>query len=209
MLCSTTAMRPLAEDGARKVQPANLPPLDHRDTQQSRKYKPRTTSNGENTGDVEAPCEKLTTDRYHPHAPQPQPQDHHETSPDEHEEPTPMGLCGNEGDNAPRYVGRIHDFPARASRSRLVRNAGGRGVMLAFRALEVLEPVFTPKPTAPDPQTIPEALTAPDANDDEINNMRRLSVFTWVPLPTNENITTPRWVFRRKFENGTFIGCKA
>jgi len=37
--------------------------------------------------------------------------------------------------------------------------------MLDLGSFEVLEPVFTPKPTAPDPQTIREALTAPDMNE--------------------------------------------
>ena len=46
-----------------------------------------------------------------------------------------------------------------------VRNAGG-GV-LAYGALEDLEPAFAPTPTpaTPDPQTTHEALTGPDSND--------------------------------------------
>jgi len=36
--------------------------------------------------------------------------------------------------------------------------------------------------------------------DDEINNIRRLAVFREVPRPI-----TPKWVFRRKFENGTLV----
>ena len=43
---------------------------------------------------------------------------------------------------------------------------------------------------------------------DEINNLRRLSVFQEVPCPTNKNVITPRWVFRRKFENRTLIKYK-
>jgi len=73
-------------------QPANLLPLNHRDTQQPRKYQPRPTSNGENIGDVEAARE--ARHNYN-----------RRITPDEHEEPTPMDLRGNEGDNVPPYVG--------------------------------------------------------------------------------------------------------
>ena len=39
------------------------------------------------------------------------------------------------------------------------------------------------------------------AMDFEIETMRRLNVFTAVPRPAKTNVITPRWVFRRKFEN--------
>jgi len=45
--------------------------------------------------------------------------------------------------------------------------------------------------------------------DDEINNMRRLAIFREVPRPRDRNIITPKWVFRRKFENGTLVKHKA
>ena len=35
--------------------------------------------------------------------------------------------------------------------------------------------------------------------------MRRLDVYKEVPRPKNRNIITPKWVFRRKFENGILI----
>ena len=37
--------------------------------------------------------------------------------------------------------------------------------MIAFKAFEDDGPAFTPTPTTPDPQTIRDALRAPDAND--------------------------------------------
>jgi hypothetical protein len=221
----------LPEDGAavemRHAQPANLPPTttwptvagpSTHTTAAQVPQESRPTSDGANNSDVEAPREKLTIripGRYHPRAPQAQLQHHPEASADEPPEPTPMDLHGDEADSAPRYVGRVHDFPARASRSGLVRNEGGGGAMLAYGAFEVVEPTFTPKPTTPDPQTVREALAAPDANewtaamDDEINNMRRLGVFKEVPRPIDKNVITPQWVFRRKFENGALIRYKA
>jgi len=87
--------------------------------------------------------------------------------------------------------------------------------VLAFREFEVLEPVFTPKPMAPDPQTIHKALTTPDtsegtaAMDDEINNTHHLSIFKEVPCLVNENVIMPQWVFCCKFKNGTLIKYKA
>jgi len=45
--------------------------------------------------------------------------------------------------------------------------------------------------------------------DIEIENMRRLQVFRVVPRPDDTNIITPRWVFRRKFENGLLVKHKA
>ena len=92
-----------------------------------------------------------------------------------------------------------------------MRVAGDEGAMLAYTAFEVLESAFVPTPTTPNPQTVCEALNEPDATgwttamDDEINNMRRLAVFREVPRPRDRNITTPKWVFRRKFENGTLF----
>jgi len=35
--------------------------------------------------------------------------------------------------------------------------------------------------------------------------MRRLAIFREVPRPRDHNIITPKWVFRRKFENGTLV----
>ena len=87
--------------------------------------------------------------------------------------------------------------------------------MLAYMVFEVLEPVFTPMLTTPNPRTVCEALSEPDANewtaamDNEINNMRCLNVFKVVPRPKDHNVITPKWVFRRKFENGTLAKYKA
>jgi len=176
-----------------------------------------------NVHDVdEPPRDKITIripGRYHPRAPRPS---HREASADTHEEPMDTDHDGT--DRAPRYVGRIHDYPDRSSRSGLVRNAGGgatmrdtggEGAMLAYGAFEVLESAFTPTPTTPNPLTVHEAFSAPDANewtaamDDEINNMRRLNVFKEVPRPKAHNIITPKWVFRRKFEDGILVKHKA
>ena len=63
-------------------------------------------------------------------------------------------------------------------------------------------------PTTPNPQTIRGALNAPDwvaVMNDEINNLRRINVFKEVPRPKNKGIITPRWIFRRKFENRILI----
>ena len=55
----------------------------------------------------------------------------------------------------------------------------------------------------------------PDANDwtaamdAENENMHRTNVFKEVPCPSDKNIVTPPWVFRRKFENGMLIKHKA
>ena len=122
----------------------------------------------------------------------------------------------DEIDTAPKYVGQIHHFPERSSRSGLVRDAGGGGALIAFGAFEEIEePASEPTPTTPDPQTVNEALKAPDANEwiaamnIEIENMRHLGVFREIPRPDNKNIITPRWVFHRKFENGILIKYKA
>jgi hypothetical protein len=99
--------------------------------------------------------------------------------------------------------------------SSLVRNAGGGGAMLAYGALEVFDPSFAPMPVTPDPQPTCEVLRAPDTNDwvvamdVEIDNMHCLKVYKEVPRPNDKNIITPRWVFHRKFENGTLIKHKA
>ena len=160
--------------------------------------------------------------RYHPRAPRLQSPTRYETSVETHGEP--MDISSDEDDQAPKYVGRVHHFPERSSRSGLVRNGGGgasaraagdEGAMLAYGAFEVLEQTFIPTPTTPNPLTIHEAYNAPDANewmvamDDEINNMRRLDVFKEVARPKNHNVITPKWVFRRKFENGTLVKHKA
>jgi len=152
--------------------------------------------------------------RYHPHAPQPQ-QQPEPMSPQNDSEESPTSLRGDEDDDAPQHVGSVHRFPARSTRSGLVCNAGGPGALLAFGAFEGLEPAFMPTPTTPDPQTTREALRAPDANDwkaamgAEIDDMRRLSVFKEVPRPNGKNIITPKWVFRRKYENGSLTKYKA
>ena len=158
--------------------------------------------------------------RYHPRAPR---QRSPSKAPVETQEELTEMTAEND-DAAPKYVGRIHHFPERSSRSGLVRNAGGEvamraagdeGAMIAYTAFEVAEPAFIPTPATPNPMSIHEAHNAPDANDwmaamdDEINNMRRLAVFKEVPKPKNRNIITPKWVFRRKFEDGTLVKHKA
>ena len=91
-----------------------------------------------------------------------------------------------------------------------MRNAGGSGALLAFGAFEGLEPAFVP-----DPQTTREALRVPDTNDwkaamdAEIDDTRRLSVFKEVPRPNGKNTITPKWVFCRKYENGSLTKHKA
>jgi hypothetical protein len=81
-----------------------------------------------------------------------------------------MESCSNEANDAPRYVGRIHDFPARATRSGLVHNAGRGGAMLAYGAFEVCDPSFAPTPATPNPQSTREALRAPDASGNGCRN---------------------------------------
>ena len=96
-----------------------------------------------------------------------------------------------------------------------MRNAGGSGALLAFGAFEGLEPAFAPTPTTPDLQTTREALRVPDTNDwkaamdAEIDDMRRLSVFKEVPRPNGKDTITPKWVSRRKYENGSLTKHKA
>jgi len=80
-------------------------------------------------------------------------------------EDPPTSLRGDEDDNAPQYVGRVHQLPARSICSGFVRNAGVPGALLAFRAFERLEPALAPTTTTLDPRTTCEALCAPDAND--------------------------------------------
>ena len=70
-------------------------------------------------------------------------------------------------------------------------------------------------PTTLDPQTTREAFRALNANDwkvamdAEIDNMRRLNAFKEVPRSNGKNIITPKWVFRRKYENGSLTKHKA
>ena len=139
--------------------------------------------------------------RYHPNAPKPAIE-------------TPSSLSGDVDDDAPQYVGRVHQYPTHSTRSGLVRRSEGAGASLAFGAYEIAQD-FVPTPSTPDPQTIRDALDAPDANewraamDIEIENMRRLNVFKTVSRPPDTNIITPRWVFHRKFENGALVKHKA
>ena len=78
--------------------------------------------------------------KHHPRrAPQPEPPTRHSTPQTEPEE-----LLQGDSDEAPQYVGRVHQFPARSTRSGLVRDAGGGGALLAFRAFEDVRPTFTP-----------------------------------------------------------------
>jgi hypothetical protein len=146
--------------------------------------------------------------RYHPRAPP-------VALTDDPAENIPSNLVGDETDDAPQYVGQVHNYPSRSTRSGLVRHAAGTGALLAFSAFEQLAKAFTPTPSTPDPRMIQDALGAPDANewraaiDIEIENMRRLNVFRSVPRPHDTNTITPRWVFRRKFENGALVKHKA
>ena len=45
--------------------------------------------------------------------------------------------------------------------------------------------------------------------DNEITNMLHLGVFREIPRPDDKNIITPKWVFRRKFEDGLLVKHKA
>ena len=117
-------------------------------------------------------------------------------------------------DNAPQYVGCMHKFPAHSMRSGLVHNSGGEGTLIAFGAFEEV-PAFAPTPTTPDPQTVSQALEAPDADewaaamDNKITNMLHLGVFREIPCPDDKNIITPKWVFCRKFKDGLLVKHKA
>jgi len=167
----------------------------------------------EEIGVPAAAQEKLTIrvpGRYHPRAPKPA-----TTLADDSTDHVPSNLAGDTDDDALQYVGQVHHYPARSTRSGLVRHAEGAGALLAFGAFEEPNQAFNPTPSTPDPRTIRDALDAPDANewraamDIEIENMRRLNVFKTVPRPLDMNIITPRWVFHRKFENGTLVKHKA
>jgi len=131
-----------------------------------------------------------------------------------YEEPIPTILQRDKSGGAPQYVGRVHQFPCPSTRSGLVRDVG-RGTLLAYGVLEEPELVFTPSPSTPDPQTIREALSASDVNDwrtatgAKIEDMYCYTAFKEVLHPVGKNITTPRWVFRRKFDNGTLAKHKA
>jgi len=107
--------------------------------------------------DTETRRERLTIRTlgpYHPRAPQSQqqPQPQQQTEPispqDDLEEP-PTNLRGDEDDDAPQYVGRVHYFPVQLTHSSSGRNAGGSGGLLVFEAFEGLEPAFAPTPTTP------------------------------------------------------------
>ena len=116
-----------------------------------------TAFNGGGERENEGSREKLTIriqGRYHPRAQKPQ--DRPEISADEHDEP--MDSPDDEVDAAPQYVGPIHGFTARATRSGKVRDAAGGGAMLAYTAFDALEPEFAPTPTTPDPKTVRDAL---------------------------------------------------
>ena len=126
----------------------------------------------------------------------------------------PMEIDEEGVDNVPQYVGRVHKFPARSMRSGLVCNSGGEGALIAFGAFEEV-PAFAPTPMMPDPQTVSQALEAPDADewaaamDNEITNMLHLGVFREIPHPDDKNIITPKWVFCRKFKDGLLVKHKA
>ena len=171
----------------------------------------KSEDDGETSGTPAIEQERLTIripGRYHPRAPR------HSTAIAD-DIPIPSNLTGDADDDAPQYVGNVHHYPAASTRSGLVRHAEGSGALLAFGAFEESSQAFKPTPSTPDPRTIQEALDAPDASDwiaamdIEIENMRRLNVFTTVSRPPNTNIITPRWVFHRKFENGALTKHKA
>jgi hypothetical protein len=58
----------------------------------------------------------------------------------------PNSLAGDRNNAAPEYVGQTPNYPARATRSGLVRNAGGGGAMLALGVFEHVEPAWAPSP---------------------------------------------------------------
>ena len=176
---------------------------------------PQNAANDPPSPATDPPAKRLTIripGKFHPRR---APQTRQASPQDEHEEPIQAPPPGDDPDAAPQYVRRIHQFPARSTRSGLVRNAGGGGALIAFGAFEEIEPAPVPTPTMTDPQTVHDALNAPDANewaaamDLEITNMRHLGVFREVPRPHDKNIITPKWVFRRKFEDGILIKHKA
>ena len=162
------------------------------------KEQERETEDAPDFPDTETRRERLTIRipaRYHLRARQPQQKPRPISPHDDSEEP-PTSLHRDTRTTArPSYVVQVHQFLARSTCSSFVRNAGGPGTLLAFRAFEGLEPA--PTPTTPEPQTTSEALRAPDAGDwmaamdAEIDNMRRLNVFKEVPRPNGKNIMTP------------------
>ena len=150
------------------------------------------TEQGHETEDI-SDSRRVANCYYHPHAPQPQQQPEPISLRVDSEEP-PTSLRGDEDDDAPQYVGRVHQFSVRSTRSGF---AGGSGGLLAFGAFEGLEPAFEPTPTTPDLRTSREALRAPAANDwtaamdAEIDDMQHFNVFKEVPRPNCKNIVTP------------------
>ena len=164
------------------------------------------------TPDIETSSEQLTIrlpGQYHPRAPQLQ-QHPEPISPQGDSEEPPASLRGDEDDDAPQYIGCVHQFPARSTRSGLVRNAGGSGALLAFGAFEGLEPAFVPTLTTPDLQTTHDTLRAPDANDwraamdAEIDNIRRLNIFKEVPRPSGNapwSCSSTQWM-KNPFQEG-------
>jgi len=67
---------------------------------------------------IEPPCEKLTIcvpGCYHPWAPCPCSPVPLPPPPGPHDESTPISVDTNEGDNMPKYVSHIHDFPSQST----------------------------------------------------------------------------------------------
>ena len=194
--------------GGRTLAPPATSPAPSHDTEQEHE-----TEDVPDSPDTEPRRERLNIripGRYHPSAPQPQQQ----LSPYRHRM-TPRNL--QPAYSATRTMTRPSMSAAftRSTRSGFVHNAGGSGALLAFGAFGGLEPAFAPTPTTPDPQTTREELRAPDANDwmaamdADIDNIRRLNVFKVVPRPNGKSIIAPKWVFRRKYENGLLTKRKA
>ena len=63
----------------------------------------------------------------------------------------PSNLTGDTDDDAPRYVGKVHQYPANSTRSGLVHHAEGAGALLDFGAFEGPTQVFEPTSATQDP----------------------------------------------------------
>jgi len=129
--------------------PPTALPAPSQDTEQE--YE---TEDAPDSPDTETHHEQLTIripGRYLPHAPRLQQQPEPKSPRGDSEEPPTSPRGDDENDNLPQYVVHVHQFPAQSTPSSFVRNTGGSGTPLAFRAFEGLDPAFAPTLTTPDP----------------------------------------------------------
>ena len=126
-----------------------------------------------------------------------------------------LSSLAGDADNAPQYVGCVHQYPMHSMCSGLMCRSGGAGALLTFGAFEELAQDFMPTPSTLDLQPIRDTLDAPNANEwctamgIEIENICCVNVLKTVPHSSDMNINTLRWVFHWKFENGILVKYKA